>query len=479
MDVVFYSHNKRINSLKLPTQGTTIPCVLKDSTSVVSPSLELRVNVKPPYNYAYIADFGRYYYVDDWSYNRGLWTCSLSVDVLTSWRTNILNTTAFVEYSTKGNAFNDIIDPRMMATESKLYHYFNQPIEDSFYSEKGCYILSVISTDANGYNGACAVYALTQHELQDFSRVITSQSFLDSVWTSITTSFSNPFEAIVSCRWIPFEFENLRGTTKEVYVVYAGVGVEGKLLDSNFTSLFFSATIPTGGVKVDYTDAPPFCTGILYLPFVGTVPIDLTAFYPDFRIYINTRCDIVTGDLVYTLSASPDADNIFSTYSGNCATQIPLSNSMVDSLGMLAGTAGIIGGIVSTARAIKNPVSNFASAFAKEEAVQSRLLATAGATFGTIRSAEVHTHINGALSSRIGAYVKRTFGLCVIRSVITDDIVSTNRATAIGSPFFATALLKTLSEGYVQCSGASVSAPATDSELSAINDFVNSGIYIE
>ena len=60
MDVLFYSHNKRNNSLKLPTGGTSIPCVLKDSTSLTAPVLELKTATRPDYNYAYISDFGRY-----------------------------------------------------------------------------------------------------------------------------------------------------------------------------------------------------------------------------------------------------------------------------------------------------------------------------------------------------------------------------------------------------------------------------------
>ena len=97
MNVLFYNHAKRNNSTKLPTEGVNIPCVLKDECFVTSPVLELKTAERPTYNYAYIADFGRYYYVNDWTYYRGIWSCNLSVDVLTSWRSNILGTTAFVE----------------------------------------------------------------------------------------------------------------------------------------------------------------------------------------------------------------------------------------------------------------------------------------------------------------------------------------------------------------------------------------------
>lgn len=465
MDVLFYSHNKRNNSIKLPTGGAIIPCVLKDSTSLTSPVLELKTATRHNYNYAYISDFGRYYYVTEWIYDKGIWSCSLTVDVLTSWRSNILNTTAYVEYSSSSYS-NNIIDPRMTSSEEKSYTHWEEPAESSIFSTNGCYILSIISTDANGYNGACAVYALTQSQLSQFSATITAQGFLDGVWEGLKNIFNNPFDAIVSCRWIPFDYSALSGEEKELVVVYAGSGVRGKLLTSNFVSSSFGTAIPSRTTTKNYMDVAPFVTGVLYLPFVGTVPLDLNAFYPTNYIYIKTVCDVVTGDIVYTLGQS--AEFFVSTYSGNCASQIPLSNNMVDSLGMVSSSGGIIGGLATTVAGIVK----------KDPSLISKGLGAVGlGTYGTVRSAEVHTQTNGAISSRVGVHVQKTIELVLIRSNVR-DASGTDRKEIIGLPCFRTILLSTLS-GYCQCSGASVSAPATDNELSLINDYLNSGIYIE
>lgn len=465
MDVKFYNHNKRNNSTKLPTGGTTIACVLKDECSITAPVLELKTASRPNYNYAYIAEFGRYYYVSDWTYYRGIWSCSLNVDVLTSWRTQILNTAAFVEYSSTLYS-NNIIDNRMNVSEEKTYYNWKEPEESAWYSTDGCYILSIISTDANGYNGACAVYALTQHQLSQFSAKITAQDFLDGVWEGIKNSFNNPYDAIVSCRWIPFDYANLSGTEKEIVIVYAESGVSGKLLTSNFVARGFGTAIPFRTATPNYTDVPPFVTGVLYLPFIGTVPLDLNAFYPENYLYINIKCDVVTGDIVYTIGQS--ATFFVSTYSGNCAAQIPLSNNMVDSLGMVASSSGIIGGIATT----------IAGIIKKDAKLVSKGLGAAGiGSYGTARSAEIHTQTNGALSSRIGAHVQRTIELTLIRTHVP-DIVGTERKEVLGLPCFRTNILGTGS-GYCQCSGASVSAPATDTELENINAIINSGFYIE
>lgn len=466
MNVQFYIHNKRNNSLKLPTDAVTISCVLKDNCSVTSPVLELKTDAYPAYNYAYIADFNRYYYVNDWTYYRGIWSCNLSVDVLTSWRGNILGTTAFVEYSTSNYSI-DYTDNRIMSTQEKEISVSEIPSDLTIFDSTGCYILSVISTDANGYNGACAVYALTQSQLAEFSATITANSFLDGIWEGIKNSFNNPFEAIVSCRWIPFSVDSLSGSVKSILITYADTGVQGKLLTSNFKEQSFSLNLPRLEATASFLDTSPFVSATLYLPFVGTVELDIDAYYKSNTFSVEMKCDVVTGDIIYTVGSTFYA--FTSTYSGNCSTQIPLSNNSVDSIGMVTGSSGVIGGIVSTVVGIvtKNP----------------KLVATgSGAvgmgTIGSIKSAEVHTQTNGALSSRIGAKIPLTLRVVTMRSKVLESVKGANRISTIGLPCYKTLKLSTLS-GYCQCSGASVSATATNTELEAINEFLNSGIYIE
>lgn len=466
MNVIFYNHVKKINSTKLPTEGTTINCVLKDACSITSPILEIKTATKPTYNYAYIEDFGRYYYVTEWIYDKGIWSCSLNVDVLTAWRTEILNTVAFVEYSSSNYSL-DYTDNRVMSTQEKDITVSETPVDLSIFNSTGCYILSVISTDANGYNGACAVYALTQSQLQQFSESITSQSFLDGIWEGLKNSFNNPFEAIVSCRWVPFSVDSLSGDTKEIIVTYAETGVNGKLLDSNFKGMFFAMPLPRLKDNATFLDTVPFISASLYLPFVGTVPVDIDAYYKSKTISCDMKCDVVTGDIIYTIGPTTGDAPITSTYSGNCSTQIALSNNMVDSVGMLASTAGVIGGIVSTVASI-----------AMKKPVKAGLLATGASAVGAIRTAEVHTSTNGAISSRIGSKIALNFKMTIMRNKVLEVIDSQQRINTIGLPCYKTLQLSTLS-GYCQCSGASVSAPATESELETINDMLNSGIYIE
>ena len=98
IQVRFYNFNKRTNSTKVPTgSGTDYNCVLKDDTSILEPVIRLQTsnNVKG-YNYAYISDFSRYYFVTDIVSSKGFWEISLKVDPMASEKSGIGALSAYV-----------------------------------------------------------------------------------------------------------------------------------------------------------------------------------------------------------------------------------------------------------------------------------------------------------------------------------------------------------------------------------------------
>ena len=63
--VTLYTFSKRENSTAQPSTGTDFYCVLKQPTSIINPTLEISASDITGYNYAYIAAFGRYYFMKD------------------------------------------------------------------------------------------------------------------------------------------------------------------------------------------------------------------------------------------------------------------------------------------------------------------------------------------------------------------------------------------------------------------------------
>lgn len=80
------------------TTGGTYSCVLKDGTSILKPVLELRTSDPVyTYNYMQITDFSRYYFIDDIiSLHNNLWEIHARVDVLETYKAQILANSAVV-----------------------------------------------------------------------------------------------------------------------------------------------------------------------------------------------------------------------------------------------------------------------------------------------------------------------------------------------------------------------------------------------
>lgn len=102
--IKLYHFDKKPNSTKLPPAGTgdAFMCNIKTSSSLINPVIEIRStdNSLLTYNYAYIGPFGaRYYFIDDIVFNAGIFSISLSVDVLASYKADILASSQYVQRS--------------------------------------------------------------------------------------------------------------------------------------------------------------------------------------------------------------------------------------------------------------------------------------------------------------------------------------------------------------------------------------------
>ena len=113
MDILLftnYSENNRMN--KILSAPVTLSGVLRQSTDIIDPVINIEYDDPTEYNYVYIEDFGRYYFITGCSVIRtGLWQLNLHVDVLGSYKSQILAKTALIskqQNAARGNVyFND------------------------------------------------------------------------------------------------------------------------------------------------------------------------------------------------------------------------------------------------------------------------------------------------------------------------------------------------------------------------------------
>lgn len=92
MDIILYVNNSERNAIfKSLSDALTLSGSLRNESSVINPTILIETDNPSSYNYAYISEFGRYYFITDIvSVRIGLWRVILSVDVLMSFQSQIL-----------------------------------------------------------------------------------------------------------------------------------------------------------------------------------------------------------------------------------------------------------------------------------------------------------------------------------------------------------------------------------------------------
>lgn len=100
MQITLYkNHSERICLTKVIDTALALTGTLRRETSVKTPIITIAGDETIPfYNYAFIEEFNRYYYITDIkSIRTGIWELSLLCDVLMSFRSDILNAYAVIE----------------------------------------------------------------------------------------------------------------------------------------------------------------------------------------------------------------------------------------------------------------------------------------------------------------------------------------------------------------------------------------------
>lgn len=143
MEVIFYyntSDDRVINKNLIPSEGEKFDGIPRDLVSVMTPEIRFENDGILRYNYAYIPELQRYYsVVDRTAYREGVWDVSFSVDVLMSFRADILNLNVIVDKQSMFENGDEYIDDGSLVSENVMFQsVYNFP--DGF-NDNGEYIL--------------------------------------------------------------------------------------------------------------------------------------------------------------------------------------------------------------------------------------------------------------------------------------------------------------------------------------------------
>lgn len=464
MIVTLYNYNKRENSTAIPSAGLDLDSViLKEPTNVLNPVLRITPSVMGSatiapvvYNYAHIQKFQRYYFIDNWEYVGGCWECSLSVDVLGSWRGIIGTTSAYVERAESAYDGN-IIDMMFPATTD--YDVVNSPLASSWYSvapSGGTFVLGCINHATRGKVGAITYYALTSAQLGNllnylFSSNIFNSSSITEIGEGLFKSLFNPFQYIVSCLYFPLGLEAFGSESTTIEVGYWDTLLPGTLVTSLSEQTFITGAFPShpqAETRGDFLNYAPYAYYTLHIPPFGAVSIDSS-----FRRYGDyIRCQVfidhITGQAICRPGISRSAQGgTVSIWAGEVTgmfgVPIQLAQIASDYIGAL-GSAASTGGIAGL---ISGAVQTAVSAFAP-----------------SVNS----TGVNGSFIMSVAP-----------AGLISNFAKITGASDSIlGRPLMQQRTISTLS-GYIKCRDVHISAPCFREEKGRIEQYMMEGFYYE
>lgn len=457
IDVNFYTFNKKPNSTKQPTgTGTTYKCNLIEPTSFTAPDIALVVPAKPTaFNYAYIPEFSRYYFVNDWLYSTGLWRASLSVDVLASFRSYIGSQKQYILRSAAKS------DGKIVDT---LYPTKNSPTNLFSYSEatggdnpfvsnfsEGIYIVGIINSDS-GAIGCVSYYVFTNSQFRAFCNVLMGTSDwayngIDEIGEELTKVLFNPFQYVASCMWLPLSSIGTSGSVDSIPYGWWTLGTSASRLGGDSRLAPASFTIPKHpqSGRGAYLNGAPFSRYLLSWPCFGQFALDADIMGVSSTLYAQCFVDPVSG--VGTLNISTDVASLITTQ-----TQIGVPIQIAQMASNYAGAAG------SAISAVTNALTgNIGGALASiGDAVSNAMpqLTTLG-------------HNGGSGSYLFPPVLNSTF-----YSVVDDD------NEHLGRPLCQDVEPSSI-PGYMLCADVELETPCTHVELNNIVELMESGFYYE
>ena len=471
------SFSKKKNSTAHPAVGTgnTVFVKLKDNTSVLHPVFELVSNYAPSCKYAYVPDFGRFYFVEDIEYDTGsTWNLRLTCDPLATFMSVIGNYEGMIKRCSDLSYYNPMIRDELNPPEETITTSSRSDVFGDLFADI-CYILTLAASAEHFYSsdtksGFCRSYCLTPTQMVQVAKKFLDLNFLQQ----LANEFDNPMECVVSCKYVPVKRSEIVGPTPTSEPIYVGgqdLEASGDLVEHRFVAKTVSVTLPNkpqGVGSNTFCDAEPYTTLQAYLPFVGVVPIDYGVVRATWALNVRVCVDVLTGDIVYYIYSDASYTELCATYTGNCASDCPITASGWSAKSYVGGAIAVIGGTALT-------IGTVASGGALG-AVLGGIGAMVGGIGSMAKGAEIHTQVNGSISSALGAQVHTAI---IVRMFYKAPVHAlTDGNYTFGLPCNKYGKVSSHA-GFLLMENPSISIDGTDAERDMINNYMSSGFYYE
>ena len=491
--IYFGSISKRKNSTLQPTLSSSYDCIIKQPCSIDNPTFVIQdSSFSMAFNYAKWDN--TYYFIDSIvSVRNDIWEVSCVIDVLATYKAEILASTQYVCYSSQaGDAW--LADTRIPVLKSTTVSKATTAL--GIFNSTGFYVLSVvgktgcetfcvnkstltgliseiqnwqddgINNIVNNLPSAPSGSLTTEDALDTLSSVLIGLQEASTRTGFIGNAFSNAPACIRSCIWVPFNLADFSGGSHAIWLGNYDTTKAGFELNGSPTTGSVSVSIPW-----HFSDwRRGYCEDVyLYLPLVGMVGLSSDSLTHASSITVKYSATGTDGTVCYQVISG---NEIIGSYGGQCSANYPIGINQQASAGEVV-TSVANGASKMVNAAINSSVSPIsAAAVAGGVAIEG-----VKAGYETLNIAN-STHLSCIGGIGGGAGVGLDLSITCY-TVAHDTVVAPSAMKdTMGLPTMKPLALSTLT-GYCQCANAHVAAPAMGAELDAIDLYLNSGFYIE
>jgi hypothetical protein len=474
MKVRFYQLSKRNKSTKLATgEYREVEAYLKDKTSITHPVLLVQTFIGAAYNYFYIPDFNRYYFVSDAASVENMWEIAGTEDYLASFKVEIGLTSANVLYAS--GSTKSIVDSRIPVKSTVLIGHEYSAIPNMTITEgSGAVIIGLTG------KGSFGSYLMKDSGLisELLDGIENWSSFITDNWTFTKQLFfgGSASDCLRSAIAIPLVIggpDVSSGSAEDLSLGNypctddQGNSIKGYKITKPILSYGDSINIPWQ--SADWKRVSNYTSIKAYFPFIGIITIPATELQNDSSITYHYSINVTSGDISLEIRGTTSGNKV-ATASGNCAMNTAYGSTGMDTGRLTSAIATGLGTLVSiSAAAATGGVS-----FAAEAAIGAGIGATALQTVEALGG-------NGGGSGGLGGGSSQGLDKVVHVFVIQKDLTDTQEHfnPIMGKPYMGVATIGSFA-GFVQTDGFQFeSNRAYSSEKDMINKLLDTGIYYE
>ena len=507
MEIKFFTFSKRPNSTKTPVGSSatfSATWVARGAVDILNPVIYLAA-AQPPitYNYAYIPDFGRYYFVKSWELVNDLWYAYMTCDVLASWKSPIGNSTLYITRAADTTITNGRISDAAYPTEAtpQVTHTdVTEPWENS-----GSYVIGVSCSPPLGIDfglqvGGTSYFVATPEAMSKLAKTLLSDSWTDkaisgNIDLSTFKAIYNPLQYIQSIMYYPYTVTN-NNFGGSFYCGWYKVmdDAENRFLGVASKVRTFTQTVtlpkhPQAASRGAYLNATPYTEYTLYIPPFGTVTLDATRCAGSASVYMVMTVDQITGIAEMCIYTDSSETTLLSCVHGQVGIPVQLNQISLDHAAealnnrmmfynQVGGALGIAGGIASVGAGI----AQLAAGGGGSGTVAGGIAGAVGAALSTQKALDTGIYnglkLSAAKQDSAGStgsflYLVRPWRLdCAYQILVPEDIEHHGR------PVYALHKISDVG-GYLEVQDGDIECAALDAEREYIKTALETGIYYE